>query len=59
VLLPRGAKETQPFAYPKFNKAVSILPSEAKAPTIVILPLGKPDWLNWSSDEENTLGLAS
>jgi len=23
-----------------------------------IMPLGEPDWLNWSCDKHNTLGLA-
>jgi len=33
---------------------MSILPSEAKAGAI--LPLGKPDWLIWWCDKDETLG---
>jgi len=32
------------LAFPKFNMAMFILQSEAKALLGVILPLGKPDW---------------
>jgi len=38
--------------------AVSILSSEAKVLTEAIFPLGEPDWLNWSCDKDDTLGLA-
>jgi len=45
------------FAFPKFNKAVLILPSEIKTTAGVILPLGEPTGQNWSCDKDDTLGL--
>jgi len=36
---------------------VFILPSEAKVPAGVILPLHKPICLIWSRDKDDTLGL--
>jgi len=35
------------LTFPKFNNAVSVLPPQAKAPSGVILPLGKPNYLTF------------
>ena len=39
-------------------KAVYILPSRGKSTAGATLPLGEPDWLNWSCGKDDTLGLA-
>jgi len=40
------------LAFPKFNKAVSILPHEANA-LLELLPLGESDCLDWSNDKDD------
>jgi len=48
------------LAFPKFDKAVLVLPSHyrSKSTAGVILQLGESDWLEWSSDMDDTLELA-
>jgi len=46
------------LAFPKFNKAQSILPAEAKALLVLFYHLENPIGWIWSSDEDDTLGLA-
>jgi len=45
------------LAFPKFYKALSIFPQRQKHAG-VILRFGESDWLDWSSDKDDTLGLA-
>jgi len=45
------------LAFPNFNKAVSIW-HQRKRTAGVILPLGVSDCFDWSSDKDDTLGLA-
>jgi len=45
------------LAFPKFNKEVSIW-HQKESTAGVILPLGESDCLDWSSDNDNKLGLA-
>jgi len=44
------------FAFPKFDKCLFGIKSKSNAG--VILPLEESSWLDWSSDKDNTLGLA-
>jgi len=44
------------LAFPKFDKCLFGI--KGKSTAGVILPLEESSWLNWSSDKDNTLGLA-
>jgi len=44
------------LTFPKFGKC--LFGTKGKSTAGVILPLEESSWLNWSSDKDNTLGLA-
>jgi len=58
VLLTHEAKSTEPFGITKIQHGYIYFAIRGKSTTGFILPLGGSDWLDWSSDKDDILGLA-
>jgi len=43
------------LAFPKFDKCLLGIKGKGKGTAGIILPFEESNWLNWSSDKDNTL----